>query len=262
MRMRILFTMSRCPLALTLLVAPGVSAFGQAEAPARPATKATVDSESATKPAPRAGNWLTMHERFLDRAKQGNIDLLFLGDSITAGWNGKNREGEGPRQVWDRYYEPRHAANFGIGGDRTQHVLWRIENGEIDGIKPKVVVLMIGTNNLRANTQEEIADGITAIVKTLRETLPESKILLLGVFPRGAKADDRARDRIKDINRRIRKLDDGSTVRYLDIGERFLESDGAISKEIMPDYLHLSRKGYTIWADAIEPTLHAMLEGN
>ena len=116
-----------------------------------------------------------MHEQFLDQARKGNIDLLFLGDSITQGWHNN--------EVWKRFYGPRHAANFGIGGDRTQHVLWRIENGEIDGIHPRVAVLMIGTNNAGSNSADEIAAGVTAIVQELRKRLPETKVLLLGVFP-------------------------------------------------------------------------------
>ena len=114
---------------------------------------------STVTPVPRQGSWMQLHEQFLAEAKQGNIDLLFLGDSITQGW--------GDNAVWKRYYGPRHAANFGIGGDRTQHVLWRIQHGEIDGIHPGVVVLMIGTNNTRVNTPDEIAAGVKAIVDGL-----------------------------------------------------------------------------------------------
>jgi lysophospholipase L1-like esterase len=201
---------------------------------------------------------MELHKRFLDRGspeqikKQGDVDLLFLGDSITQGWN--------DNAVWKRHYGPRHAANFGIGGDRTQHVLWRIQNGELEHIRPKVVVLMIGTNNAGSNGPDEIAQGVTTIVENLRKQLPKSKILLLGVFPRGPKAGTAVRDKLKSVNERISRLDDGSNVRYLDIGKAFLEEDGAISKEVMPDYLHLSLKGYQIWADAIEPTLWSMLD--
>lgn len=204
-----------------------------------------------TRPAPRDGGWMQLHNRYVERAKKGNVDLLFLGDSITQGWNDND--------VWKRFYEPRQAANFGIGGDRTQHVLWRIENGELDGISPKVAVLMIGTNNLGSSTPDEIAKGVAAIVKDLGEKLPKTKVLLLGVFPRGERPAS-ARERIKSINQTIAKLDDGSRVHYLDIGASFLEKDGRISKEIMPDFLHLSRKGYRIWAEAMEPTLWSMLD--
>src|SRR5579864_2352864 len=117
-------------------------------------TTALTGDESPTEPAPRDGSWLKMHEQFLERAKMGNIDLLFLGDSITQGWNG------GGKAVWNRFYGLRNTANFGIGGDRTQHVLWRLENGEVDGIHPKLVVLMIGTNNLDSNAPDEIAAGV------------------------------------------------------------------------------------------------------
>lgn len=224
-----------------LLVCLGLPATGQEPA-----------GNSAIRPEPRDGGWKSMHESFLKRTKEGPIDLLFLGDSITAGWAGQ-------KEVWDRYYGSRRAANFGIGGDRTQHVLWRIENGEVEGIAPKVAVLMIGTNNMSGNTPAEIAQGIEAIVKTLRAKLPQTKVLLLGVFPRAPKGDA-LRDRVKAVNDQIARLDDGKTIRYLDIGPRFLEPDGTLTREIMPDLLHLSRKGYRIWADAIEPTLWTMLE--
>lgn len=226
---------------LALMIA-GLATVSPAQEKEQPAT---------TKPVPRSGAWMKRHEAFLDRAKEGNIDLLFLGDSITQGW--------GSNPVWNRYYKPRNAANFGIGGDRTEHVLWRIENGEIDGISPKVAVLMIGTNNAGSNTAEEIAQGIEAIVKTLREKLPRTKILLLAVFPRGESAN-RTREKLAEVNERIAKLDDGQMVKFLDIGKQFLNDDETISKAVMPDFLHLSRKGYRIWADAMEPTLWSMLD--
>ncbi len=203
---------------------------------------------------------MNMHARFLEQAKKGNIDLLFLGDSITQGWLGRNGQGEGPIEVWDRYYVPRNAADFGIGGDRTQHVLWRLDNGEVDGIKPKVVVLMIGTNNVGSNSAAEIADGVKAIVAKLREKLPESKILLLGVFPRGEKPAGPAREKLAAVNESISKLDDGKMIKYLDIGKSFLHDDGTITRDVMPDFLHLTRKGYRIWADAMEPTLWSILD--
>src|SRR5262249_31376212 len=150
---------------------------------------------------------------------------------------------------------------FGIGGDRTQHVLWRLQNGELDGIKPKVVMLMIGTNNMGSNSVEEIADGIKAIVQEIKKQTPETKVLLLGIFPRSPKAEDSVRTKIKDVNKIVAKLDDdGKSVRYLDIGDKFLEKDGSLSKEIMPDYLHLSPDGYKIWADAVLPPITEMLK--
>ena len=215
---------------------------------------AAQEAPNALSPHPRTDTgWQDRHRQYVDRAKQGGVDLLFFGDSITDGWRSAPK-------VWDRYYGPRKPANFGIGGDQTGHVLWRIENGEVEGIHPKVVVLMIGTNNLGGDKDEEIAGGIKAIVKDLREKLPEAKILLLGIFPRGEKPDH-SRERIKGINERISKLDDGKSIKYLDIGSAFLEPDGTISREIMPDFLHLSTRGYGLWADAMEPTLGSLLEG-
>ncbi|HEY2148909.1 MAG TPA: platelet-activating factor acetylhydrolase IB subunit [Pirellulales bacterium] len=209
---------------------------------------------SATTPAPRDPSWVKRHDGFVEIAKKGGVDLLFLGDSITDGWRG------GGKAVWEKNFAPLKAANFGIGGDRTEHVLWRLQHGELDGIKPKLAVLMIGTNNLGANQDVEIADGIKAIVNELHKQTPETKLLLLGIFPRGMKADDPARGRIKHINSIIAKLDDGQTVKYLDIGDKFLEADGSLPKSIMPDALHPNAKGYEIWAKAIAPTVQEMLK--
>lgn len=202
-------------------------------------------------PEPRDGAWMKMHQDFLERTRKGDVDLLFLGDSITQGWH--------DNKIWQRHYGPRKAANYGIGGDRTQHVLWRIQNGEIDGITPRLVVLMIGTNNAGDDSAEEIAAGIKAIVKTLREKLPASRILLLGVFPRGEKPNP-LREKLDRVNETIAKLSDSSHVTYLDIGKSFLEPDGTLSRVVMPDFLHLSARGYQIWADAIEPTVWQLLD--
>jgi lysophospholipase L1-like esterase len=216
---------------------------------------------SAVTPVPREGNWMKRHETFVAIAKRGVVDVLFLGDSITDAWGG---EGHSPKaagaKIFAQEFEPLKAANFGISGDRTQHVLWRLQNGELDGIRPKVLMLMIGTNNSNKedNTAGEIADGITAIVKEIRKRSPETKILLLGVFPRGAKPNPQ-RDKLKQVNAIIAKLDDGKYVKYLDIGDKFLEADGTLPKDIMPDYLHLSEKGYQIWADAVKGPILEML---
>jgi len=216
-----------------------------------PATAAPAGN-SAVKPAPRDSGWVSRHEGFVAIAKKGDAKILFMGDSITDGWRGE--------KLWKEKYEPMKAVDFGIGGDRTEHVLWRMKHGECTGIKPKVVVLMIGTNNLGANSGPQIAEGVTAIVKEFRRRLPRAKILLLGIFPRGERHDDSARKTIQDINRRIAKLDDGKWVKYLDIGAKFLDANGDLPKNVMPDGLHPNAKGYKIWADAMDPTLQAMLK--
>jgi len=210
----------------------------------------------ATAPVPREGKWLERHESINQRVKEGNVDLVFIGDSITQGWEGAGKE------VWAKLYTKRNAANLGISGDRTQHVLWRLEHGNIEGIKPKVAVIMIGTNNVGAKggvePVAETAAGVTAIVQRLRDALPEMKIMLLGIFPRGQEPN-LARGEVLQINQILNKLHDGKHVWFVDFGYKLIEKDGSISKTIMPDYLHLSQEGYQIWADAIEPKLVKLL---
>jgi beta-glucosidase len=175
--------------------------------------------------------------------------LIFIGDSITHSWEKNGKE------VWSQYYGNRNAVNLGIGGDRTQHVLWRLANGNIQNISPKVAVLMIGTNNHPPrSTAEEITDGIISICKVLREKLPNTKILLLAIFPRGQQPNE-MREELARASIMASVIADNKNIYYLDIGDKFLEPDGTISKEIMPDFLHLSPKGYQIWAEAIEPEL-------
>ena len=207
----------------------------------------------AIKPVPRAGGWMKRHEAMNTRVKQGNVDLVFVGDSITQGWEGRGKN------VWAKFYGKRNAVNLGIGGDRTQHVIWRLDNGNLAGIAPKAAVIMIGTNNSGSNSPEEIAEGVTAIVRQLQEKTPKTKILLLATFPRGANPSDKQRQVNEGSNNIVAKLVADDNVFYLDIGKEFLGEDGSLSKEIMPDLLHLSERGYTIWAESIEPTLAKLM---
>jgi lysophospholipase L1-like esterase len=213
----------------------------------------------AVRPVPRKDfTWKKRQAELAEQAAKGNVDVMFLGDSITQGWVGEGDDTG--RAVWDKRFKPLGAANFGINGDRTQHVLWRIGEGkELKGIEPKLIVLLIGTNNAGSDSPQEVADGITAIVRELQTQKPKSKVLLLGLFPRRPSATNPIRDKIKQINARIAKLDDGKSIHYLDIGAKFLDRDGGISEDIMPDYLHLSPKGYELFADAIEPTVKRLL---
>ncbi|HEY2839225.1 MAG TPA: platelet-activating factor acetylhydrolase IB subunit [Pirellulales bacterium] len=212
------------------------------------------DPPDTVTPVPRDGGWMQRHQSFNERAKQGDVDVIFLGDSITQGWEGKDAA-----PIWNKYYGARKAMNAGIGGDRTQHVLWRLENGNIAGIKPKLAVIMIGTNNAGANTSEDIAAGIKAIVAKLRDKLPETKILLLGIFPRGETPADKARQVNIKANELAKTVADNKSVFYLDIGDKFLGPDGSLSKDIMPDRLHLSGAGYEIWAKSTEPKVSELL---
>lgn len=209
---------------------------------------------AAVTPVPREANWLKRHESINQRVKQGNVDLIFIGDSITQGWESNGKK------VWAKHYGNRNAANLGISGDRTQHVLWRLDNGNLEGIKPKLAVIMIGTNNSNRedNTAEEIADGIKAIVAKLQMKLPETKVLLLAIFPRQPMPHPQ-REKNAKASELASKVADGKRVHYLDIGPKFLAADGGIDKEIMYDFLHLTPKGYQIWADAIEPKVAELL---
>ena len=227
--------------------------------PAKPAVKLPPQAPDVAAPkvggdgAPNA-DFMRKHEQFVKTAREGKAQLVFIGDSITAGWGAK-------KPIWDKAFGTYQPANFGIGGDRTQHVLWRITNGELDGIKPKAAVLLIGTNNVAPDSAEGIAKGITVIVETIRAKQPQAKILLLAVFPRGEKAaPNPAREKIKKVNAIIAKLDDGKNVFFLDIGAKFLQPDGSITKATMPDFLHLTDTGYQIWADAIGPKLAELMK--
>ncbi len=203
---------------------------------------------TAVIPVPRNDKWwMNRHESMNARVKQGNVDLILIGDSITHGWENAGKA------VWDEFYGKRNAVNLGIGGDRTQHVLWRLDNGNIDGISPKLAVLMIGTNNSGSNTPEEIAAGVKAIVEKLRAKLPQTKVLILAIFPRGANNDDPLRQVNTKANEIIAKLADGNMILYLDFGQKFLKEDGTLTKDVMPDLLHLNAASYRSWAESIEP---------
>lgn len=197
------------------------------------------------------------HEANLAVAKEGKAELLLLGDSITDFWRNERGPFAG-KEVLAKHFGQWKIANFGIAGDTTQGVLYRLEHGEGDGFSPKAVMLMIGTNNIGRNTAEEIAEGIGAIVLKLRKCFPESRILLLGIFPRGP-ANDPSRQTIRGINNAISKLNDDDKVHYLDIGAKFLNAEGNIPSDVMSDALHPSSKGYEIWAEAVATPLKSLM---
>ncbi len=235
--------------------------------PTVPEPAAQAKPNSAVVPVSKNNEewWKKLNESFDARAKEGaekgDIDVIFLGDSITFGWQ---REGA---KVWDEFYGKRHAVNFGIGGDRTQHVLWRVLNGNLDGLahpraghSPRLLVLMIGTNNSNGhdNTAEEIGAGIRACVAAIREKLPDTKVLLLSVFPRGEHLNPQ-REKNARASRIAAGAADNKTVFSMDIGDKFLEPDGTLTRAVMPDLLHLSEDGYRRWAAAIEPKVREIL---
>ncbi|MDF1741657.1 MAG: platelet-activating factor acetylhydrolase IB subunit [Verrucomicrobiales bacterium] len=220
----------------------------------------------ALTPAPHPGKE-KLHASFNEISKEGEAPLVFLGDSITQGWSGRGKA------AWETYWAPMGAANFGIGGDRTEHILWRLENGNYDGLKPKLTVLMIGTNNtghegremaehggaVYSSSAEETAAGVTAIVDKLQAMQPQMKILILAIFPRGADDNDPKRLKNEKVNQMIAKLADDKKVFFMDINDQFLEKDGTLSKDIMPDLLHPNAEGYEIWSKAIQPKVKELM---
>ena len=214
-------------------------------------------AHSAVEPAPRTDDGWVKRQASINAnvaANAGNSTVVFIGDSITQGW-----EGEG-KAVWAHYYASRNALNLGIGGDRTQHVLWRLTHGNLDGVHPRAAVVMIGTNNSNGedNTPGQIVEGVRAIVDLLKARLPGTKILLVAIFPRSENFGVQ-RGKLAQINAALRRAADGRDVLWVDFGHQFLNDDGTIPRELMPDYLHLSPKGYAIWAEAIEDTLSQIL---
>jgi lysophospholipase L1-like esterase len=277
-------TTAGCVLALGLL------------APALDAQEKAADNPAALK----LNRDLPRHKEFLKRieSSKGAGDVIFLGDSITHGWENQ--------KAWQEHFGPFKPVNLGIGGDQTGHVLWRITEGrELEGLNPKAAVIMIGTNNTGGHTAEQIAGGIRAIVEELRRQKPNIKVLVLGVFPRGSASDAersleqiaeavkpineelkkekpdvprlnalvrrmeqqrgtipaaKLNKKIPEINAIIAKLEDGKAVFYKDIGKEFLDANGGLSGEVMPDYLHLSARGYDIWGKAIKGDIEKLLK--
>jgi lysophospholipase L1-like esterase len=195
------------------------------------------------------------HEGFVERAKQGNIDLLLHGDSITDWWLQ-----DANKPVFDKYFGNIRTANFAVAGDTTQGVLWGLRNGEGQGFQPKAVMLMIGTNNTGQYTGPEIAEGVGAVVMELRRNFPAAKILLLAIFPRGMPGDP-VRDKIAEVNQIISRLDDKKNVFYMDIGQKFLDEKGVfLPDSFRPDNLHPAAKGYDIWGEAVSARLAELMK--
>ncbi|HEY4329472.1 MAG TPA: GDSL-type esterase/lipase family protein [Phycisphaerae bacterium] len=216
---------------------------------------------TAIIPAPQTANmdrnFNQKHAANVARAKQGNIDLLFVGDSIMQGWTSG---GDWGKTTYDQYYTSLYnVADFAIGYNRTQHVLWQNANGEGEGFQPKVIELLIGTNNIGQNTDAEIIAGERAVLDDLRKRWPQAKILALAVFPRGTPTD-KARTSIAAINMALSKMADDKNIFYLDINKIFLNDDGTTNDALKTDRLHPSAKGYAAWAQAVKPTLDKLLK--
>jgi lysophospholipase L1-like esterase len=226
-------------------VAPAAPGVAPARGPAGPAAPATVPLRPRTD---------TRHNGFLEIARGGSIGLLFVGDSITDLWDDR------ALPIWNENWAPLKAANFGISGDTTQGVLWRMQNGELEGFKAKLIVLMLGTNNINRNPNDDIVEGDRLIVEEFKKRQPQAKVLILGIFPRNADPASPFRATIKEINGKLAKLADNKQVFYMDIGDKFLTADGTLTTEIMNDGLHPTAKGYQIWADAMRDRVQELMK--
>jgi lysophospholipase L1-like esterase len=251
-------------LAGAITVAPAGSAQtaappAQVQSPAREAAS----EQAPDRPAPRTDqNSLTAHAQLLEKAKLGRIDAYFLGDSIVRRWGALDY----PELLanWKENFHGWNAGNFGWGADRTQNILWRLENGELDGVNPKVIVLLAGTNNVGSQPRDEqasagIARGIKAIVELCQRKAPQATIILTAIFPRN---DNMAvLPAIDRINRDLAAFADGRRVRFLDITDRLADTHGVLVPGVLNerDKLHPTLKGYQIWADALKPMLRELL---
>jgi lysophospholipase L1-like esterase len=240
--------------ALAVVAAALTGTLGAQTNPGAVSNSPAAHVNTAIIPVPRTGSITNRQSQVLQRAKDapGDYDVEFIGDSITQGWE------TGGRNVWQEFYGKRKAINFGVSGDSTQHVLWRFENGQLEGIKAKAAVVMIGTNNKGNNTESDILEGVTAIVQGIRKRQPDTKVLLLAIFPSG-KTFNAPRGKTLQVNQALARLDDGKHVFFLDLGPKFIEDDGSISVDMMRDALHPGEAGYKVWATAMEPKLKELL---
>jgi lysophospholipase L1-like esterase len=247
-------------LSLTAVLISGL-AFQNAQAQAK---KEGGAATAADQPAPRAdGNSELAHQQMVENLKKGRIDVYFVGDSITRRW----RATDYPRFLanWNDNFHGWNAANFGWGGDTIQNILWRLQNGELDRVHPKVIVLLAGTNNIGRSPASEakvalITKGIKALLETMRDKAPKATIILMGILPRNDGANPAAvMSSINKINENIAKLTDGKTIRYLNINDKVADKDGKLLEGMTEDHLHLSLKGYQVWADALKPLLTELL---
>ncbi len=225
------------------------------------ASAARADSAASPDPcvpAPKftawkgGGTWQGTHSNYVARAKKGGVNLVFFGDSITQWW---------PWKDFKARYEPLGAVNFGIGGDRVENLLWRVENGEMEGIAPKVAVVLIGTNNDFHRSDIPVAKGVGKVVEAIRSRSPSTKVLVLGIFPRGWNKSqfDYYKPHVARVNAELAKLDNGDTVRFADVGRKLPEPDGSWPRSVSVDGLHLAPEGYRRWAEAMQPILSEMM---
>ena len=216
----------------------------------------TLSSTAVAQSKKKARWWMKRHKlKLSEKAALGDVKLVFLGDSITHAWDKYKSE-------WDKHFTKYKALNLGYSGDRTENVLWRLDNGEVDGINPKVLVMMIGTNNAghRKEKSQDTALGIKAILQELRIKLPETKILLLAIFPRGRNDNDELRKLTMGTNEIIKTYADDKNIFYMNINKIFLDQDRVLHKKVMRDFLHPNESMYPKWAEAIVPKIEQLMQ--
>jgi len=219
----------------------------------------------AVEPMPRKDrNSQIAHEQLIEKAKKGGIDIYFEGDSITRRWGTSDPQYAEFLANWKENFFGWNAGNFGWGADTTANILWRLQNGELDGVNPKVIVLMAGTNDVGNNPDESkierVSEGIKAILDVMREKAPAATIILMGITPRNdGRGGVATMAIINKINKRISQFADGKTIRYLNINDKLAKNDGTLLEGMTVDRLHLSAKGYQVWADALKPVLTEIL---
>jgi beta-glucosidase len=209
---------------------------------------------ATTTPVSRESGAYARQNLVLERANTSHAQVVLIGDSITEGW-------EGARDQLQSLVGLRSAANLGVGGDRTQHVLWRLQQAPLMSVNPKVIVLMIGTNNIYDDSADDIVAGIRAITALMNQQCPNAEILVLDIPPRGDPMDS-ARAKIAQINAELAQGEWPGHARFVRVGNQFLGADGALDRADLPDLLHFSQKGYAMWAAAIKPELDASLAAN
>jgi beta-glucosidase len=213
-----------------------------------------IQSPATTTPVSRESGAYARQNLVLERANTSHAQVVLIGDSITEGW-------EGARDQLQSLVGLRSAANLGVGGDRTQHVLWRLQQAPLMSVNPKVIVLMIGTNNIYDDSADDIVAGIRAITALMNQQCPNAEILVLDIPPRGDPMDS-ARAKIAQINAELAQGEWPGHARFVRVGNQFLGADGALDRADLPDLLHFSQKGYAMWAAAIKPELDASLAAN
>ena len=243
---------SLCRTTLAILTAAVSLATAQEQKPAAKASSENV----AIVPAPRSEAGIqSRQDECVRRAKETkSAPVVFVGDSITQAWEG------GGKESWQKEFAPMGALNLGVSGDRTEHVLWRLQQAPITHLEPKAIVLLIGTNNLGHGTSnaEQTLAGVQKVIATLREQAPKATLIVCEIFPRGERINAMRGD-IAQVNQVLRGMADERT-KVLGFSDQWVRTDGTISRDIMPDFLHLSKTGYGQWAAALKPALEAALK--